>query len=63
MPHGNRSIPGAAADSQHIYGRAYDFVVPGWTQQLKKDIVAWARANGAIEADWYPDKPHVHVAW
>ena len=62
-PIGNRSIPGAAANSWHIYGRAYDFEVPGWTQQLKEDIVAWARANGAIEAYWYPDKPHVHVAW
>ena len=64
-PIGNGTIPGAERESQHTSGTAYDFVVPGWTDDQKEEIVRWViRQGGGKYAEHYPGnrrKPHIHM--
>ena len=65
-PVGNSRTPKAGANSYHIHGGGYDFVVSGsrWNEHLKDSIILWALANGAREASRYTDgRPHVHLGW
>lgn len=45
-PERNRTIEGAAANSQHIHGRAADIVLPGVAHGLVRDIAEIAGAPG-----------------
>ena len=63
-PIGNEA-EGGEDGSQHTSGTAYDFVVPGWTDDQKQEIVDWVIDQGSGKyAEHYPDnrkKPHIHM--
>ena len=64
-PIGNSGTPDAKPKSQHVWGSAYDFKVPGWANDRKQEIVDWViRLGGGKWAEHYPDnpsKPHIHM--
>lgn len=57
-PERNRTIEGAAPNSQHIHGRAADIVVPGVALSLVRDTAEIAGAPGLGR---YPDFTHLDV--
>lgn len=57
-PERNRTIEGAAANSQHIHGRAADIVIPGISHEILRDAAEIAEAPGLGR---YPGFTHVDV--
>lgn len=57
-PERNRTIEGAAANSQHIHGRAADIVIPGISHDVLRDAAEIAAAPGLGR---YPGFTHVDV--
>lgn len=57
-PAHNSSIPGAAANSRHIYGMAADIVVPGANLV---ELAQFVRAVGGGGVGYYPAQGFVHV--
>lgn len=53
----NATIEGAAQNSQHIYGRAGDFTVPGLTPRQVADLAEGVRGLGGLGR--YPTFTHI----
>lgn len=57
-PERNRTIEGAAANSQHIHGRAADIVIPGMSHETLRDA---AEISGTPGLGRYPGFTHIDV--
>ena len=57
-PGRNATIEGAAANSQHIHGRAADITLPGIPHRDVRDVAEASRAPGLGQ---YPDFTHLDV--
>lgn len=48
-------------NSQHAYGRAFDFSVRGLSDDKKREVVNWWRERGATGIGYYPHSDSIHV--